>query len=864
MSKTTQLDPAAGAEPHTRHEALNPTDMFARRHLGPREADVREMLAALGVDSLETLMYETIPASIRIREPLDLEPARTEHDLLHDLQDLAKRNQVFTSCIGMGYSGTVTPPVILRNVLENPGWYTQYTPYQSEISQGRLEALITYQTLVADLTGLSMANASLLDEATAAAEGMAMCFSIAGGRKRERNVFFAARDCHPQTLEVVRSRAHALGVKVVTGHVDDIEMADALCGALLQYPTTEGRIVDYSGVIATLHERGALAVVATDLLALALLRPPGEFGADIAVGSSQRFGVPMGYGGPHGGFIATHEKHVRRMPGRIVGVSKDTHGKPGYRLTLQTREQHIRRESATSNICTAQALPAIAATMYAVYHGPRGIEKIARRVHALTRALATGLGQLGHDVGQDPYFDTLRVRLGAGRARTVLERAEARGINLRRWDESSVGVSLDETTCRTTVREILAAFAEAVDATAPQDIDALLGDGDVTLPALHARRSAYMEHPVFNTYHSETELLRYLNRLQSRDLSLTTSMIPLGSCTMKLNATIEMLPMTWPGFANMHPFAPREQAAGYFELFRRLEDQLARITGFSAVSLQPNAGSQGEFAGLLVIRAWHEARGEKRNVCLIPVSAHGTNPASATIAGFKVVAVACDERGNIDLDDLRAKSEAHRDDLGAIMVTYPSTHGVFEEHIREVCDVVHQHGGQVYLDGANMNAQVGLCKPAEMGADVCHLNLHKTFCIPHGGGGPGMGPIGVAAHLAPFLPGHPVVQPTTAGERAIGAIAAAPYGSPSILPISYAYIALMGPDGLERATQIAILNANYMAKRLEKHYDVLYTGSNDRVAHEFIIDLRRSTQAPTSRSTTWRSGSWTTASMLRR
>jgi glycine cleavage system P protein (glycine dehydrogenase) len=814
-----------------------PTDLFVHRHIGPREAEIQAMLETLGVGSLEALIDATIPASIRMRQPFGLGKPRGESDVLRELQDLASRNQVFTSCIGMGYHSTLTPPVILRNVLENPGWYTQYTPYQSEISQGRLEALLLFQTLTADLTGLPLATASLLDEATAAAEAAAMCFAIAGGRKGQRRTFFVAHDCHPQTVAVVRTRAESLGMDTFVARVADLDLDRRdLCGALLQFPATDGRIVDYADVVARLHAVGALAVVATDLLALCLLRPPGEWGADIAVGSAQRFGMPIGFGGPHAAFLATRAEHVRRLPGRIVGVSKDSAGKVGYRLTLQTREQHIRREHATSNICTAQALPAIVAAFYAVYHGPDGLRRIARRVHALTAALAAGVEALGHDPGEDPYFDTLRVRLGSGSARRVLEQAAARRIHLRPYDESSVGIALDETTTPEVVQEILAACAGGA---APPDATALLAGSKPDIPAPFARRSEFLGHPHFQRYHSETEMLRFMARLESRDLSLVNSMIPLGSCTMKLNATTEMMPMTWPGFAALHPFAEPEQTQGYAELFRRLERQLAEITGFAAVSLQPNAGSQGEYTGLLVIRAWNRGRGQpQRDVCLIPVSAHGTNPASASIAGYRVVAVACDAHGNIELADLRAKAAAHRDTLGAIMVTYPSTHGVFEPEIREVCDVVHASGGQVYLDGANMNAQVGLVRPADIGADVCHLNLHKTFCIPHGGGGPGMGPIAVAAHLAPYLPGHPVARPASAGAQAIGPVSAAPYGSPAVLPISYAYIALMGGEGLVRASQVAILNANYMAKRLSGHYDVLFTGQNGRVAHEFILDLR--------------------------
>jgi glycine dehydrogenase len=811
--------------------ALAPTDSFVPRHIGPDDAEIAEMLERLGVPSLDALIEQTVPGDIRLRRPLDLPPARGEHELLEDLRALAAQNQLLRSFIGMGYHDTLVPTVIQRNVLENPGWYTAYTPYQAEIAQGRLEALLNFQTMVADLTGLPLAGASLLDEATAAAEAMHMCRALAGNG---RSAFFAAEDCHPQTLAVVRTRARSLRIDLRVGPAEAVDLSRGdVFGVLLQYPATDGRIVDYSALVQRAHEAGAIVAVATDLLALTMLRPPGEYGADIAVGSSQRFGVPMGFGGPHAAFLSTKDEYKRQMPGRLIGVSKDAEGRVAYRMALQTREQHIRREKATSNICTAQVLLAVMAGMYAVYHGPEGLKRIARRVHGLASALAEGLRRLGLDVGRDPFFDTLRVRLDRASGKRVLEAARSRRMNLRAYDDGSVGVALDEVASVDDVGSLLEAFAGGRDVPAVTEPPST----PAQLPAPFARTSGFLTHEVFNRHHSEHEMLRYMRMLESRDLSMTTSMIPLGSCTMKLNGTTEMLPVTWPEFAGLHPFAPAEQARGYQELFAGLEAWLAEITGFAAVSLQPNAGSQGEYAGLLAIRAYHESRGEgHRNVCLIPVSAHGTNPASAAVAGFTVVAVACDARGNIVVEDLRAKAAQHARDLGAFMVTYPSTHGVFEESIREVCAIVHEHGGQVYMDGANMNAQVGLTRPGDMGADVCHLNLHKTFCIPHGGGGPGMGPIGVARHLAPFLPGHPVTG--LGGEKSLGTVSAAPYGSPSILTISWVYIALMGPEGLKRATEVAILNANYMAKRLVGHYEVLYTGRGGRVAHEFIVDAR--------------------------
>jgi glycine dehydrogenase len=808
---------------------LAPPDRFRNRHIGPDTGEVGEMLATLGLESLDALVESTVPESIRLSRALDLPGALSEREALDRLRAIAAENRVYRSFLGMGYSDCITPPVIQRNVLENPGWYTAYTPYQAEIAQGRLEALLTFQTMVVDLTALPLANASLLDEATAAAEAMHMCRAAKTG-----SVFLVSEDCHPQTIAVVRTRATPLGIEVVVGRTEVDAIDERVFGVLVQYPTTDGRVRDYAALAARVHERKALLVAATDLLALTLLRPPGEFGADIAVGSSQRFGVPLGFGGPHAAFLASRDEFKRQMPGRIIGVSRDAEGAPAYRMALQTREQHIRRENATSNICTAQVLLAVMAGMYGVYHGPEGLRRIARRVHGLTATLALGLRRLGLDVGAEPFFDTLRIAPPAGRLDSALGQARAGGMNLRAYPDGTVGVALDETTRTEDVTDLLEVFAAG---RAVPDVDVLAREASLELPSPFARGSDFLTHEVFNQHHSEHEMLRYLRRLEARDLSLTTSMIPLGSCTMKLNATAEMFPVTWPEFARLHPFAPTDQARGYQRLFADLEKWLGEITGFRAVSLQPNAGSQGEYAGLLAIRAYHRSRGDReRDVCLIPVSAHGTNPASAVLAGFKVVPVACDDAGNILVHDLEEKARLHGRRLGSLMVTYPSTHGVFEESIRRVCAIVHEHGGQVYMDGANMNAQVGVTRPADMGADVCHLNLHKTFCIPHGGGGPGMGPIGVAAHLAPFLPGHPVVG--QGASESLGTVSAAPYGSPSILTISWMYIAMMGGDGLKRATEVAILNANYMARRLEPHYKVLYTGRNGRVAHEFIVDAR--------------------------
>ena len=811
---------------------LTHTDSFVNRHVGPSEEEIRQMLDTLGLASLDALAEATVPASIRTDRPLKLPPARTEHALLADLRTIARQNKVFRSFIGMGYHDTVTPPAIQRAILENPSWYTQYTPYQAEISQGRLEALLNYQTMVIDLTGLEIANASLLDEGTAAAEAMMMFNRLA--RRSKKDTFFVSDACHPQTIAVVEARAEPMGVKVVVGDHRTFAFSEDVFGALVQYPATDGAVYDYRAFCAQAHDAGAYVVVAADLLSLALLEPPGAFGADVAVGNTQRFGVPLGYGGPHAAYFATREDFKRQVPGRIIGVSVDADGNTALRMALQTREQHIKRARATSNICTAQVLLAVIAGAYAVYHGPDGIRRIAARVHNLTRVLARGLAQLGYTLRHDDYFDTLNV---FGEASTIKGEAEKRGVNLRYFEDGSVGVSLDETVSAADLDTLFAIFGEAAGQAVGFTAEALAAEMEPGYHGAHARTSSYMTHPVFSRYHSETELMRYLHRLASRDLSLTTSMIPLGSCTMKLNAAAELMPITWARFNKLHPFVPVEQAAGYQVIVEQLEAWLAEITGFEGVSLQPNSGASGEYTGLLVIRAYHESRGEAhRTVCIVPDSAHGTNPASAVMAGMQVVVVKTDAQGDIDMDDLRAKAEAHRDNLAALMITYPSTHGVFEETVRDICGIIHANGGQVYMDGANMNAQVGLCRPGTFGADVCHLNLHKTFAIPHGGGGPGMGPICVAAHLKPFLPGHPVVE--TGGRQAIGPVAAAPYGSASILLISWAYIALLGAEGVTRASQVAILNANYVARRLAEHYDVLYRGANGFVAHEFILDLR--------------------------
>jgi len=842
-----------GETPKSNPEILDHPDQFVRRHIGPNAAETAAMLKTVGHNSVTALADAAVPKAIRLSKPLELPAAKSEFDALRELKSIASQNQVFRSFIGQGYYDCITPPVIQRNVLENPGWYTQYTPYQAEISQGRLEALLNFQTMAAELTALDIANASMLDEATAAAEAMTMSSRLHSGSTGvpPANVFFVSETCHPQTIEVVVARAKALGIEAVVGNADSFAFSDKVFGALVQYPDTFGAIHDYAPFVEKAHAAGALVTMATDLLALTLIKPPGEFGADIAVGSAQRFGVPLGYGGPHAAFFATKDEYKRQMPGRIVGVSKDARGKPALRLALGTREQHIRREKATSNICTAQALLANMASLYACYHGADGLKAIAERVHTLTRILAAGLERLGYIVGQASrlspssameaeqarqarrlsYFDTLTVAFGDKKSADIAKIAEAHRINLRVIDDITLGISLDEVASAADVAELWQIFNG--DKPASFSVSDLGAD---LKSEIGNRKSAFLEHKVFNSYHSETEMLRYIKRLESRDLSLTASMIPLGSCTMKLNAAAEMFPVSWPEFAKIHPFAPIKQTRGYQKLFEQLETWLAEITGFAGISLQPNAGSQGEYAGLLVIRAYHESRNEShRTVCLIPSSAHGTNPASAVMAGMRVVSVACDERGNIDVADLKAKAEAHKDTLACLMITYPSTHGVFEETIREICEIIHANGGQVYMDGANMNAQVGLTSPGFIGADVCHLNLHKTFCIPHGGGGPGVGPIGVAEHLVEFLPGHNVVN--LGGENPIGAVSAAPWGSASILTISWMYIAMMGADGLTEATQFAILNANYVSKRLENYFPTLYR-SHGLVAHECILDLR--------------------------
>ena len=811
--------------------SLTEDGSFIERHIGPGERETAEMLQTLGYETLDALIEATVPAGIRLERPLAIGEGKGEAEVLAHMRSLAQKNQIFRSYIGMGYSDCFTPPVIQRNVLENPGWYTAYTPYQAEIAQGRLDALLNFQTMVIDLTGLEIANASLLDEATAAAEAMHMAHAARG--KEGKDLFFIADDCHPQTIDVVRTRAMARGIRVVVGSHRSYKIGPDVFGALLQYPATDGAIHDYRAFAESVHAQNALVVAAADLLALTLIASPAEWGADVAVGSTQRFGVPMGYGGPHAAYFATKDEFRRVLPGRIIGVSRDARGLPALRMALQTREQHIRREKATSNVCTAQVLLAVMASMYAVWHGPQGLTRIARRTHRLATMLAEGLKKLGFATGDAPMFDTVRVETGKLSAKELCQRARDRKINLRMLGETTIGIALDETTRTEDVAELLLVLGGA----GAKNTLEQLGDVDDAYASPLARTTAFLTHPVFSAHHSETEMLRYIRSLEAKDLSLTQSMIPLGSCTMKLNATAEMMPVTWPEFGRLHPFVPREQAAGYAAMFDELERDLAEITGFAGVSLQPNAGSQGEYAGLLTIQRYHQSRGEgARDVCLIPQSAHGTNPASAVMAGMRVVVVKTGTSGDIDMADLRAKADEHASDLAALMVTYPSTHGVFEEGIREVCEIVHSHGGQVYLDGANMNAMVGLARPGDIGADVCHLNLHKTFCIPHGGGGPGMGPIGVAKHLLPFVPGHAVVP--VGAPTSSGAVSAAPWGSASILPISYIYIKLMGGAGLTLATKMAILNANYVARRLDEHYPVLYKGEHGTVAHECIIDPR--------------------------
>ncbi len=806
-------------------DEFGPSDAFVRRHIGPTDVDIIAMLAEVGADSLDDLMAESLPAAIRMQGSLALGEGISEYELMGRLRELASQNRIHRSFIGMGYSDCITPPVIQRNILENPGWYTQYTPYQSEIAQGRLEALLNFQTMVGDLTGFALANASLLDEATAAAEAIAMLRAVQ--KKNESQRVFVSSACHPQTIEVVRVRAESRGWEAEVGDHREWDFGSGAFAALLQYPASDGALYDYAEFCAQAHAHQTLVCVAVDLLALCLLRPPGEFGADAAIGSAQRFGMPMGYGGPHAAFLATRPEFQRQVPGRIIGVSEDVRGQPALRMALQTREQHIKRERATSNICTAEVLPAVVASMYAVYHGPDGLQRMAHRIHCQARALARGIEETGYRVVHDQYFDVLRVEVGA-RGDELLAQARAEGVNFRDLGDGHWGIALDETTHKDDLQAILTLLGGKL----PPTVD----EGPAWEP-IHVRHSRFMEHPVFASHHSETEMMRYMRRLEAKDLSLVHAMIPLGSCTMKLNATAEMVAITWPEFAGLHPFAPVDQAQGYAAIFAAMEDMLREITGLKGISLQPNAGSQGEYAGLLIVRKYHQTRGEaQRNVCLIPASAHGTNPASAAMAGLDVVVVACDAEGNIDLADLRAKADAHRERLAALMVTYPSTHGVFEEAIGEICAVVHQAGGQVYMDGANMNALVGLCRPGEIGIDVCHLNLHKTFCIPHGGGGPGMGPIAVAEHLVEFLPSHPLVY--TGGAESIGPIAAAPWGSASILLISWAYLRLMGSSGLTEATQVAILSANYLSSRLADSFPVLYRGHNGRVAHECILDLR--------------------------
>ncbi len=809
-------------------------ELFQSRHIGPDGRDLPEMLDSIGVRSLDDLIDQTVPKNIRLKTRLNLPEAISEHRYLEMLAGIARKNKVFTSYIGLGFYDCIVPPVIQRNILENPGWYTQYTPYQAEIAQGRLEALINFQTMVMDLTRMDVANASLLDEGTAAAEAMAMLHGIVSKQSPNTHRFFVSDTCFPQTIDVLKTRATPLNFELVIGDHSSIQLDSTFFGAIVQYPAQDGAVHDYRSFIERAHAAGVLVVVAADLLSLALLTPPGEFGADVVVGNSQRLGVPLGFGGPHAAFFATKNDYIRNMPGRIIGVSIDAHNNKAYRMTLQTREQHIRREKATSNICTAQALLAIMAGMYGVYHGPSGIRRIAQNIHRAATIVDEELKSLGYSQTNQVYFDTLKVKVdSASKVRTLAEAAE---INLRFIDEQHVGISVDETTMPEDIQRIVSVFARAA-GRGFKGVNASVESNGVAFPAPFNRTSGFLTHPVFNSYHSESAMMRYIKSLENKDLSLTHSMIPLGSCTMKLNAASELMPISWREFSRIHPFAPLNQVQGYIEIFKEVEAQLCAITGLAAASLQPNSGAQGEYTGLLVIRAYHNDRGQgHRNVALIPSSAHGTNPASAVMAGCKVVVVKCDEMGNIDLDDLRAKAQEHKNDLASLMVTYPSTHGVFEERIQEICQIIHDNGGQVYMDGANLNAQVGLTSPAAIGADVCHINLHKTFAIPHGGGGPGMGPICVAKHLAPYLPGHPIVK--TGGSKAIHAVAAAPWGSSSIILISYGYIKMLGATGVTEATRYAILNANYLKSRLEDHYPVLYQGKNARVAHEFILDLR--------------------------
>lgn len=816
---------------------LSPSTKFENRHNGPSQEDVNMMLDKIGAASIDELIDQTIPKSIQLTKPLDLPSAKSEAAFLKEFKTLASKNKIFKSFIGLGYYDTLVPGVILRNVLENPGWYTAYTPYQAEIAQGRLEALINFQTMVMDLTKMEMANASLLDEATAAAEAMTMLHASKPREKKNANKFFVDQKVFPQTRDLLITRSIPVGIELVIAPLSELNLTDAdLFGVLVQYPNMDGEVIDYAALVATAKENHIQTAFATDLLSLTLLTPPGEMGADVVVGTSQRLGVPMGFGGPHAAFFATKEAYKRQVPGRIIGVSQDRDGNKAYRMALQTREQHIKREKATSNICTAQVLLAVMAGMYSVYHGPKGLKEIAAKTHGLASLTAKALKIMGFEQENSNFFDTIKIKVDAVQQSKIHAFALSAEMNFR-YEEGAIFLSFDEPKTLEDVKDVIEVFAKSTNQKAEINWEALIEGLEINLPVGLQRTSDYLTHPVFNQFHAEHEMLRYIKRLESKDLSLVHSMISLGSCTMKLNATTEMIPVTWPEFGQLHPFCPQDQAAGYYELFENLRNWLTEITGFADTSLQPNSGAQGEYAGLMVIRAYHMSRGDHhRNIAIIPTSAHGTNPASAVMAGMKVVLVQCDEKGNIDIDDLRQKAEAYSNQLAALMVTYPSTHGVFEEAIQEICQIIHDHGGQVYMDGANMNAQVGLTSPGRIGADVCHLNLHKTFCIPHGGGGPGMGPISVAEQLVPFLPGNPLVQ--TGGTQAINAISAAPFGSASILPISYAYIAMMGGDGLTNATKIAILNANYIKVKLEQYYPILYTGIGGRAAHEMILDCR--------------------------
>lgn len=819
---------------------LRKTQKFEDRHNGPDQHEIKEMLEVIGAPSLDALIDETVPAGIRMKEPLNLPTAKSEFQFMKDLRHIAAQNRLFRSYIGMGYYDTIVPGVIQRNILENPGWYTAYTPYQAEIAQGRLEALINFQTMVMDLTAMEIANASLLDEGTAAAEAMTMFYGQRKKEKKAAQVFFVDENTFPQTIDVLKTRALPIGIELEIGKYDELDLTrEDLYGVLIQYPAGDGKVINYKSFVDSAHEQNVFVTFAADLMALTLVTPPGEMGADAVVGTTQRFGVPMGYGGPHAAYFATRESFKRQIPGRIIGVSQDADGNQAYRMALQTREQHIRREKATSNICTAQVLLAVMAGMYGVYHGAKGVKHIALKIHGFAKLLEKGLTHFEFVQLNKLYFDTLRIECDAALADKIKTIAEVNESNFRYFENGDIGISVDETTRVEDIETVLNVFAEAIGSKMDFDLDGEAADLAVELPEELKRTSDFMTHPVFNQYHSEHEMLRYIKKLENKDLSLVHSMISLGSCTMKLNATTEMMAVTWPEFGGIHPFAPKYQTRGYHMMFNDLVDWLSEITGFYDVSLQPNSGAQGEYAGLMVIRAYHQSRGDhQRNVAIIPSSAHGTNPASAVMAGMKVVIVNCDDKGNIDLDDLKSKIELHSENLSALMVTYPSTHGVFEEDIKEICQMVHDHGGQVYMDGANMNAQVGLTSPGLIGADVCHLNLHKTFCIPHGGGGPGMGPIGVAEHLAPFLP-NSVVMETTGGDQPISSISSAPWGSASILTISYAYIAMMGAEGLTNATKLAILNANYIKARLEKEFQILYTGKNGWAAHEMIVDLRK-------------------------